>query len=221
MEQDITVKNSTVSKASLPKKSSKNLTKEKMTQREKLSIYGTSITWTTGRSTIFTWLGIYGVILGASPFEQSILTSVRNLGSNVFQSIWGWLADLRGRKLVMIIGFVTLTISTFFAPFVNSPFQLILLALIMTSIGFAIIPAWTAFLGDYASNKFRATFIGNINSIGTVFAVIALLFMGILMDIVAPYPKDATEYMVSQIAFVVPFFIAMVMLLFWSLEIYM
>ena len=117
-----------------------------LSSRDKLPIYATSIGWASGRSSIFTFLSYFGVVLGASPLEQSILTSVRNLGSNLFQSIWGWLADLRGRKLVIVIGLVTLSITVFLTPFVPSPTELVLISLIMTSVAFSIIPTWNAFL---------------------------------------------------------------------------
>ena len=49
-----------------------------LSSREKIPIYATSIGWASGRSSIFTFLSYFGVVLGASPLEQSILTSVRN-----------------------------------------------------------------------------------------------------------------------------------------------
>ena len=87
-----------------------------LSSREKIPIYATSVGWASGRSSIFTFLSYFGVVLGASPLEQSILTSVRNLGSNLFQSIWGWLADLKGRKLVILIGLITLALTVFLTP---------------------------------------------------------------------------------------------------------
>ncbi|MHA1513874.1 MAG: MFS transporter, partial [Candidatus Hodarchaeales archaeon] len=165
------------------------------TSREKLPIYATSIGWASGRSSIFTFLSYFGVVLGASPLEQSILTSVRNLGSNAFQSVWGWLADLKGRKLVILIGLTTLTITVFLTPFVQSPSELVLISLIMTSVGFSIIPAWNAFLGDYSSEKTRASFIGFVNSIGTWSSLILIILLGLLMDNSPfPFPSDITLY---------------------------
>ncbi len=155
--------------------------------REKATIWGTSIGWAAGRSSIFTFLSYWGVVLGATPLELSILTSVRNLGANLFQSVWGWLADLRGRKLVIFIGLITLTLTTLFTPFARSPFDLVIIALIMTSVGFSIIPAWNAFLGDYASERIRATFVGRINAIGTICSIFLILAIGILMDS-SPFP---------------------------------
>ncbi|MHA1214359.1 MAG: MFS transporter [Candidatus Hodarchaeales archaeon] len=175
-------------------------------RREKLPIYGVSIGYSAGRSSIFTFLSYFGVVLGASPLEQSILTSVRNLGSNIFQSLWGWLADLKGRKLVIFIGLATLTLSTLLTPFVNNPLQLVLISIVMTTIGFSIIPAWNAFLGDYASEKIRATFIGHINSIGTLSSIFVIFLMGIIMDMSPfPFPRQATDYALSKLAFYIPF----------------
>ncbi|MHA2224964.1 MAG: MFS transporter [Candidatus Hodarchaeales archaeon] len=174
--------------------------------REKIPIWGTSIGYAAGRSSIFTFLSYFGVVLGASPLEQSILTSVRNLGSNIFQSVWGWLADLKGRKLVIVIGLSTLAITTFLTPFVSNPMELVLISLLMTSIGFSIIPAWNAFLGDYASERIRATFIGKINSIGTLASIIAIVSLGLMMDLSPfPFPKSTLDYSLSKISFFIPF----------------
>ena len=179
---------------------------EKFKHQEKISIYGVSITYSIGRSSIFTFLSYFGVVLGATPFEQSILTSVRNLGSNMFQSIWGWLADLKGRKLVIFIGLGTLTFSTFLAPFASNPFELVIISIIMTAIGFSIIPAWNAFLGDYASERLRATFIGKINSLGTISSIFITLVLGWVMDLSPfPFPHVATDYFLSRSVFFIPF----------------
>jgi len=177
--------------------------------REKASIWGTSIGWAAGRSSIFTFLSYWGVVLGATPLELSILTSVRNLGANIFQSVWGWLADLRGRKLVIFIGLITLTLTTLLAPFARSPFDLVIIALIMTTVGFSIIPAWNAFLGDYASERIRATFVGRINSIGTISSIVMILAIGILMDSSTfPFPdldNPASDNSLSYPVFLFPF----------------
>ncbi|MFX0051607.1 MAG: MFS transporter, partial [Candidatus Hermodarchaeota archaeon] len=174
--------------------------------REKVPIWGTSIGWAAGRSSIFAFLSYWGVVLGASPLEQSILTSVRNLGSNIFQSIWGWLADLKGRKLVIVIGLTTLTITTFLSPFANNPTELVLISLVMTTVGFSIIPAWNAFLGDYSSERTRASFIGRINSVGTLTSIVVILIVGILMDLSPfPFPRESIDYILSKPAFFIPF----------------
>ncbi|MHA2247301.1 MAG: MFS transporter [Candidatus Hodarchaeales archaeon] len=177
--------------------------------REKIPIWGTSIGYAAGRSSIFVYLSYFGVVLGASPLEQSILTSVRNLGSNIFQGVWGWLSDLRGRKLVIIIGLSTLVITCFFTPFVGNPLQLVLISLIMTSIGFSIIPAWNAFLGDYSSERKRASFVGKINSIGTMSSIFLILSLGILMDNSPfPFPRESIDYALSKPVFFIPFILS-------------
>ncbi|MFX1517119.1 MAG: MFS transporter [Promethearchaeota archaeon] len=177
--------------------------------RENVPIWGTSVGYAAGRSSIFVYLAYFGIVLGATPLEQSILTSVRNLGTNIFQGIWGWLSDLRGRKLVIIIGLSTLTLTCLISPFVNNPMELVLISLVMTGIGFSIIPAWNAFLGDYASEEDRASFIGRINSIGTLGSVFFILGLGIMMELSPyPFPKLPENYTLSQPVFFVPFFSA-------------
>ncbi len=184
----------------------KTTTREKINRDEKISIYSVSIGYSAGRSSIFTYLSYFGVVLGASPFEQSILTSVRNLGSNMFQSVWGWLADLKGRKLVIYIGLGTLMLSTLLAPFASNPLELVLISIFMTTVGFSIIPAWNAFLGDYASERLRATFIGRINSIGTISSIFVILIMGWIMDLSPfPFPHETTDYFLSRSVFFIPF----------------
>ena len=181
-------------------------------RREKIPIYTTSIGWASGRSSIFTFLSYFGVVLGASPLEQSILTSVRNLGSNIFQSFWGWLADLRGRKLVIMIGLTALTVSMIIAPFVSTPLELVILSIFLTSVGFSIIPAWNAFLGDYSSERTRASFIGFINSLGTLSSLLAILGVGWLMDsTLLPFPTDFNIYSESKPVFFIPFFTAAIL----------
>ncbi|UCE13345.1 MAG: MFS transporter [Candidatus Heimdallarchaeota archaeon] len=202
--------------ASTEEKPTKNLEKSSdssasSNMREKTPIWGTSVGYAAGRSTIFVYLAYFGVVLGASPLEQSILTSVRNLGSNIFQSVWGWLADLRGRKLVIAIGLSTLALTTLLTPFSSAPIDLVIISLIMTSIGFSIIPAWNAFLGDYSSEKDRASFVGKINSIGTVTSIFFILVLGILMEL-SPFPfpqlnpDGSNNYIDVTPIFFIPFF---------------
>ncbi len=188
---------------------SEEITSDTHTRREKVPIYTTSIGWAAGRSSIFTFLSYFGVVLGASPLEQSILTSVRNLGSSIFQSFWGWLADLRGRKLVMMIGLTALTVSMLLTPFISSPFELVLISIFLTSVGFSIIPAWNAFLSDYSSERTRASFIGMINSLGTISSIVIILTVGWWMDTTPfPFPSDISLYSESQTVFLIPFLTA-------------
>ncbi|MFX1285504.1 MAG: MFS transporter [Promethearchaeota archaeon] len=185
------------------------LSSTNITSRENVPILGTSIGYAAGRSSIFVYLSYLGVVLGATPLEQSILTSVRNLGSNVFQGIWGWLSDLRGRRLVIVIGLSTLALTCILTPFVQNPIELVIISLIMTSIGFSIIPAWNAFLGDYTSEKDRASYVGKINSIGTLSSIFLIFAMGILMELSPfPFPSIPEDYELSKPVFFIPFFSA-------------
>ena len=159
----------------------------KFSRRDKIPIYGTSISYGLGQSMIFTFLSYYGPVLGTNAIEQSILVSTRNLGSNVLQAAWGWLADHLGRKPVVIGGLMILALSTFLLILAQSPLQLVIISLLMSAFGFMFIPAWIALLGDYTEKLGvdRGRFVGFVNSLGNYSAVPLVILIGLGMDIIA------------------------------------
>jgi MFS family permease len=151
--------------------------------REKVTLYGVSLGYQVGQSMIFSFLSYYGVSLGTKPIEQSILVSTRNLGSNIFQTVWGRLADRIGRKPLVILGLIVLAMCTISAvAIVRSPLELVFVSLCLTIFGFMFIPAWNALLGDYAEHKSRGEFIGRVRSFGTYLSVPVILVVGLTMD---------------------------------------
>ncbi len=159
--------------------------------REKVTLYGVSLGYQVGQSMIFSFLSYYGVSLGAKPIEQSILVSTRNLGSNIFQIVWGRLADRIGRKPLVILGLIVLAMCTISAvAIVRSPLELVFVSLCLTIFGFMFIPAWNALLGDYAEHSSRGTFIGRVRSFGTYLSVPVILGVGLTMDTFFQDPKS-------------------------------
>jgi MFS family permease len=159
--------------------------------REKVTLYGVSLGYQVGQSMIFSFLSYYGVSLGAKPIEQSILVSTRNLGSNIFQTVWGRLADRIGRKPLVILGLIVLAMCTISAvAIVRSPLELVFVSLCLTIFGFMFIPAWNALLGDYADYKSRGTFIGRVRSFGTYLSVPVIIAVGLTMDMFFQDPKS-------------------------------
>ncbi|MFW9916395.1 MAG: MFS transporter [Candidatus Thorarchaeota archaeon] len=167
--------------------------------REKVTLYGVSLGYQVGQSMIFSFLSYYGVSLGAKPIEQSILVSTRNLGSNIFQTVWGRLADRIGRKPLVILGLIVLALCTISAvAIVRSPLELVFVSLCLTIFGFMFIPAWNALLGDYSDHTSRGTFIGRISSFGTYLSVPVIIAVGLTMDAFfqGPKSKDLGAYWV-------------------------
>lgn len=159
--------------------------------REKVTLYGVSLGYQVGQSMIFSFLSYYGVSLGAKPIEQSVLVSTRNLGSNIFQTVWGRLADKIGRKPLIILGLIVLAMCTISAvAIVRSPLELVFVSLCLTIFGFMFIPAWNALLGDYSEHNSRGTFIGKVRSFGTYLSVPVIIGVGLTMDAFFQDPKS-------------------------------
>jgi MFS family permease len=161
-------------------------------------LYFTVSGYTIGVYTLTTYLDYYAVALGTTPFLQSILVSVRNLGANLLQLVWGALSDKQGRRKFLLYGFLVYAVTTLSFVFVASPVILIGIVVIQSLLGSMIIPVWNALLGDYSIKKTRGAFIGEITAVGTSTAVFAVLLVG--------YASDFIHDELQQ--YVVPFVVA-------------
>jgi len=124
------------------------------------------------------YFDLFVVSLGGTPLLQSILMSVRNLGNNLLQSLWGNLSDRYGRKLFLALGFLGMAVTTVSFIFIRNPSYLIILVALQVLIGSMAIPAWNGLLGDLTERSERGRVIGSVSSVGTLFSVIMLLFVG-------------------------------------------
>ena len=145
---------------------------------KKTPVYITVAGYTIGLQTLTTYLDYFAVALGTTPFLQSILVSVRNLGGNLLQLVWGSLSDKRGRKKFLLYGFLAYAVTTASFLAISSPHVLIIIVVIQSVLGSTIVPVWNALLGDYSIRKTRGKFIGEITATGTIAAVFALLIVG-------------------------------------------
>jgi MFS family permease len=81
-----------------------------------------------GATAAATFVGVYGVLLGATPAEMGFLQSTSNSLSNAGQVFWGRISDRVGRRLpFLIMGSLSLGALWFLMPFVYDPFNLIVL----------------------------------------------------------------------------------------------
>ncbi|KYK38684.1 MAG: MFS transporter [Theionarchaea archaeon] len=161
-------------------------------------LYITVAGYTIGLYSLTTYLDYFAVALGTTPFLQSILVSVRNLGGNLLQLLWGVLSDKQGRRKFLLLGFVVYAVTTLSFVFISSPVVLIMVVVLQSLLGSTIIPVWNALLGDYSIRKTRGAFIGEITAAGTIAAVFAILIVG--------YASDFIEDELRQ--YIVPFVVA-------------
>jgi MFS family permease len=168
-------------------------------------VYITVAGYTIGLYTLTTYLDYFAVALGATPFLQSILVSVRNLGGNLLQLLWGSLSDKRGRKKFLLYGFVVYAVTTMSFLFISSPVTLVIIVVIQSLLGSTIIPVWNALLGDYSIRKSRGSFIGEVTAVGTISAVFAILLVGYGSGFIE---DELNQYLLPFIVAVFCFFLA-------------
>ncbi|NHK31753.1 MAG: MFS transporter [Asgard group archaeon] len=132
-------------------------------------------------SRIFT--GYYAVFLNSTATALSLITSLRNLIQQAFQSTFGRLSDKIGRKIMIFIGLLISGISLALFPLIGNGWILIA-GVAGFSLGFAAIdPAFTALQGDVTNRKNRAGFIGFITIIGATATTISLIFVGFMGEL--------------------------------------
>ncbi|MBU7023267.1 MAG: MFS transporter [Theionarchaea archaeon] len=154
-----------------------------------------------------TYVDYFAVALGTTPFLQSILVSVRNLGGTMLQLIWGALSDKRGRKTLLMYGFLVYGVTSISLLAISSPVMLILLVIVQSLLGSTVVPVWNALLGDYSIRRTRGAFIGEVTAFGTVAAVFAILLIGYVSDLV---PGELNQYFVPFSVAAFCFFLAAV-----------
>jgi MFS family permease len=129
----------------------------------------------TGQTFIFNFFTAFAAEVGVTGTLMGILTSTRNLISAIFQGSIGRLSDKYGRKYFLLVGFLLCTITVSLLIFFQSPVMLILISIIQAFSFSIIIPVWNGTLGDITEKKKRASFIGQLSSLGTIFSVTFML----------------------------------------------
>jgi len=137
-----------------------------------------------------TFLGLYAVFLDASTTALSLITSLRNLIQQAFQSTFGRISDNLGRKIMMFLGLVICGVTLAIFPVILNEWVLVG-AVVGFSIGFAsFYPSFTALQGDLTNKKNRTGLISLITIIGGGATLIYLVIVGFLGDLGETNPRQ-------------------------------
>ncbi len=130
----------------------------------------------------YQYIPLYNQKLGADEVEMGLMTAVQNVFSTGLSPIWGKISDQKGRRLFLLIGSFTATVSAFTLVFARNPND-VLISIAINSIGLSmLIPAWQGAIADYTEGQDRGSFIGKI--VGSSYAYVTLAL--ILYSFFAP-----------------------------------
>jgi MFS family permease len=112
---------------------------------------------------------------GASVSQMGFLQGAKALSANLFQLVFGRLADKYGKKKFIALGrfFNAGAISALL--FYDEPAQLIWLVILSSFFLSMTVPTWNSLVGDYTTEKIRGEVIGSINSIAQAGSFIAVI----------------------------------------------
>ena len=159
-----------------------------------------------GATAASTFIGVYGVFLGATVVEMGWLQSLTNALSNGGQLLWGRISDRVGsRKPFLILGGLVLGVMWYVLTDVRTPVELILVYAIISLFSALITVNWFSLLADSSTVKTRGKFlstVNNLSSIGTILSLVVMTFTfsGAVTDqIRIPFYLAASTYFISLV----------------------
>ena len=142
-----------------------------------------SLIISVGVTAATTFVGVYGVILGASAAEMGWLQSSANSLANAGQLLWGRLSDRIGRRMPFIVlASAVLAALWFLMATVQSPVELIAVYALISLMGAMITVNWFSLIADVTDSSSRGHFlaaINNIGSVGTLVSVGIMIFLNL------------------------------------------
>lgn len=164
-----------------------------------------SLIISVGVTAASTFVGVYGVILGASAAEMGWLQSSANSLANAGQLLWGRLSDRLGRRMPFIIlASAILAVLWFSMAVITTPVELIVVYALISLMGAMITVNWFSLIADVTDSSNRGHFlaaINNIGSVGTLFSVAVMIFIlhgNNRSELLIPFAAASASYVISS-----------------------
>ncbi len=161
-----------------------------------------------GATAASSFVGVYGVMIGATAVEMGWLQSTSNALSNGGQLIWGRISDITGKRVPFLIaGSVSLAILWFMMAFVDTPIGLIVVYALLSLTGAMISVNLLSLIADVEDMSTRGHFLSVINNFGSAGAIISLVFLAVYLRdasrslIIVPFSMAAFSYVLSAVLF--------------------
>ncbi len=139
------------------------------------TLYTTGFLQNFGDQLIQRFINLLAIAVGASVNQLGLLNATRMLASNLFQVVFGRIADRYGKKKLIATGRILNGLTLAAILLVDTPnwvVNLVIAASIFTSMA---IPSWNSLLGDYTTESRRGEVIGRVNSVSYIGGLVAMV----------------------------------------------
>ena len=139
------------------------------------TLYATGFLQNFGDQLIQRFINILAIAVGATVEQLGTLNATRMLASNLFQVLFGRIADRHGKRKLIAAGRILNGLTLAAILIADTPgwvVSLVIAASIFTSMA---IPSWNGLLGDYTTESRRGEVIGKVNSVSYIGGLVAMV----------------------------------------------
>jgi len=139
------------------------------------TLYATGFLQNFGDQLIQRFINLLAIAVGATVDQLGTLNATRMLASNLFQVLFGRIADRHGKRRLIAAGRILNGLTLAAILLVDTPgwvVSLVIAASIFTSMA---IPSWNGLLGDYTTESRRGEVIGRVNSVSYIGGLVAMV----------------------------------------------
>jgi DHA1 family multidrug resistance protein-like MFS transporter len=138
-------------------------------------LYATGFLQNYGDQLFKRFINLLAIAVGATVDQLGTLNATGMLASNLFQVLFGRIADKYGKKRLIATGRILNGLTLAAILLVDTPgwvVSLVIAASIFTSMS---IPSWNSLLGDYTTESRRGEVIGRVNSVSYIGGLVAMV----------------------------------------------
>ncbi len=139
------------------------------------TLYATGFLQNFGDQLIQRFINLLAIAVGATVEQLGTLNATRMLASNLFQVLFGRIADRYGKRKLIAAGRILNGLTLAAVLLADTPgwvVSLVIAASIFTSMA---IPSWNGLLGDYTTESRRGEIIGKVNSVSYIGGLVAMV----------------------------------------------
>lgn len=142
-----------------------------------------SIVIAVGATAASSFVGVYGVFLGATAIEMGWLQSTANALGNGGQLLWGRISDRIGqRRPFLVAGSLILAFLWYFLGVVDTPVELVVVYALVSFFAAMITVNWFSLIADETESNVRGKFLAIINNLSSLGTLVSLLIMTFLFS---------------------------------------